>query len=202
MHYGAMLVGQFIKGAEFGTGDFPAQPTLTIANVTLERLESISLKDTDSEAGKLKTKGVVHFREIDRGWVLNRTNAECLAGIFGIETNDWVGKRVTLFAASVKVGGKMDIGIRIKGSPDIEHPVTVSVKLPRKKPQPMTMIPTGEQKPVDVEALSKDGEASAGFGMIALETWWKARSGPEKHALKDRLEGLKATAIAADGAKP
>lgn len=143
MHYGAMLVGQFLKAAEFGTGTIPAQPTFTIANVVLEKLESVAVGDNEGSS-KMKTKGVVYFREVDRGWVLNRTNAECLAAIFGKETNDWIGKRVTLFAADVRVGAKMDIGIRVKGSPDIAKEVTVSVKLPRRKPIPMRLIPTGD----------------------------------------------------------
>lgn len=198
MHYQSMLVGQYLKAATFGVGDVPVQPTYTITDVTLEKLESVMLNDTDDKAGKLKTKGIVHFRETELSLVVNRTNAECLAAMFGPETRDWAGKRVTLYAANVKVGGKMDIGIRIKGSPDIDQPITVSVKLPRKKPQPMTMVPTGTPKPVDVEALTADGAATAGFGMEALQTWWNERQPREKAALKDQLPALKAAAAEAD----
>lgn len=142
MHYQALLVGNFIKAGEFGTGEIPAQPTWTISRVALEKLESIAMADTESATGKLKTKGIVYFKEIGQGWVLNRTNIMCLVEMWGADTDGWVGKRVTLFAADVRVGPKMDKGIRIKGSPDLTREVTVSVKLPRRKPIPMKLVPT------------------------------------------------------------
>lgn len=187
MHYQAMLVGQFLKAAEFGVGTMPAQPTLEISDVTLDKLESIAMNDADGGgAGKLKTKGIVHFRGVDRGWVLNRTNAECLAAIFGTETNDWVGKFVTLYAASVKVGPKMDLGIRVKGSPHLDRPQTVQVKLPRRKPVPMTLQPTAPEY------------AAALRGTAALKAWWEAAAPAVKGPLKGSLDALKALARAAD----
>lgn len=188
MHYGAMLVGQFIKAAEFGTGETPAQPTWTIKNVVLEKLESISMNDTDGAAGKLKTKGVIYFAEVDRGWVTNRTNLECLAALFGNETNDWIDKRVTLYAADVRVGSKMDIGIRIKGSPDLEKEITVSVKLPRRKPQPYKLIPTGVPR-IDTTTLTVQGRTAALLGETpaernaSLAAWWKGLPAPAQKAM-------------------
>lgn len=210
MHYGAMLVGQFIKAAEFGTGETPAQPTWTIKNVVLEKLESISMNDTEASAGKLKTKGVIYFAEVERGWVTNRTNLECLAAMFGNETNDWIDKRVTLFAADVRVGPKMDIGIRLKGSPDIDKEITVQVKLPRRKPIPMKLIPTGKPKAISaarIVDLTAEGFAAARIGdneaerNQSLADWWKGLTAAEKGAMKPILDDeLKPLAI--KGPKP
>jgi hypothetical protein len=60
--------------------------------------------------------------------------------MFGRDTGEWIGKRVTLFASE----WNGEPCIRIKGSPDIEKPVTFELKLPRKKPRATTMLVTGK----------------------------------------------------------
>jgi hypothetical protein len=134
MHAKVMLKGDYIAAVELGT----KQPTLTIQSVKLVKLESID------KPGKERDRGVIGFKEIDRGWVMNRTNIECLMAMFGDETDAWLGKRVTIFATPVRVGTKTEPGIRIKGSPDIAQPIDAVIKLPRKKPITMTLVPTGK----------------------------------------------------------
>lgn len=133
MLWKAMFKGDYISAVEFGQ----KQPTMTISNVELLKLEQ--------EDGRQKERGVIHFKETPRGWVLNRTNATCLAAMFGDETDDWAGKRVTLFATMVQVGRAKEAGIRVKGSPDIPRPISVEVKLPRRKPSVMRMEVTGKK---------------------------------------------------------
>jgi hypothetical protein len=140
MDMGLGFLGEYITAAEI----VGKTPTLTINKVTLEKVES--LKKDDGEAGKMKDRVIVYFAEgkSGRGWLLNRTNAECLRALFDSrETNDWLGKRVTLHATQVRVGPKMEPGIRVKGSPDLKAPLTFELRLPRKRPTPMTLVPTG-----------------------------------------------------------
>lgn len=129
--WGALFKGSYITAAELDG----KTATMTISHVLMEKL-------TDPETGKEKDKGIVYFREIPRGWVANRTNMACVAAMFGDRTGAWTGKRVTLFSTPVNVGPKKELGIRVKGSPDIEAPIQVVVKLPRRKPITMTMEPT------------------------------------------------------------
>jgi hypothetical protein len=110
-------------------------PTLTIADVKIVKLEG--------EDGTAKDRGVVYFKETDRGWVLCKTNAICLASMFGVNTDSWKGKHVTLFATDVQVGREMKPGIRVKGSPDIAEPIDVPIKLPKRKTFTMRMSKTG-----------------------------------------------------------
>jgi hypothetical protein len=136
--YRTMFKGDNIQAAEFAG----KVPTLTIKDVRLVRME-------DEKKKTERDKGVVHFHETDRGWVLNRTNAESLAAMFGPETTVWHGKRVTLRAEMVKFGAEMTPGIRVVGSPDIPKPVHFELKLPRKRPQKMTMQITKPGKTPD-----------------------------------------------------
>jgi len=139
MDYQLGFLGQYITAAEL----IGKTPTLTIQRITLEKVESLKLTDDDA-GGKLRDRIVIYFAEgrSGRGWLLNRTNAECLKEMFGRETDQWLGKRVTLFVTQVRVGPKMEPGIRVKGSPDIIDTMRIEVKLPRRKPVPMTLTNT------------------------------------------------------------
>lgn len=53
-------------------------------------------------------------RKIEKLWVLNRTNANTIAAMYGNEAADWLGRLVTLIPARVPVGGKTSDAIRVK----------------------------------------------------------------------------------------
>ncbi|HSN69049.1 MAG TPA: hypothetical protein VLV48_07375 [Thermoanaerobaculia bacterium] len=132
MKWQAMFQGDFISAVEIEN----KTPTLTIREVKGATMED--------EKGKKQGKAVVYFREIKRGWVLAKTNALCIAAMFGDECDGWIGKRVTIHSEIVQVGPDKAPGIRVSGSPDIDKPIAVTIKLPRKKPRKMFMQPTGK----------------------------------------------------------
>jgi hypothetical protein len=133
MDWHLLFKGDYVSAVELGD----KTPTLTIADVRIVKLEG--------EDGRIKDKGVVYFRETERGWVLNRTNATCLASMFGDNTDDWKGKHVTLKSEEVQVGKERKPGIRVKGSPDLAAPKDVMIRLPRKKPYALRMTKTGAE---------------------------------------------------------
>jgi hypothetical protein len=135
------FLSQYISAAEL-VGKKPV--TMTIDRVGLEKVESMKIGD-DEGNGKVKDRVIVYFRESKsgRGWLLNRTNCEALKELWGRETDNWIGKRVTLHATTVRVGKKMEPGIRVLGSPEITEPRVFDLKLPRKKPIQTTLLPTG-----------------------------------------------------------
>lgn len=123
--------GNYLGAEHLGT----TTPTVTIADVRKE--------DVADDKGVLKSKAVVHFKDTPRGWILNRTNALSIAAMFGVETTAWTGKRLTLYAAEVQLGKERTMGVRVKGSPDIEKDVTFELRLPRKKAQSVRLQKTG-----------------------------------------------------------
>jgi len=159
MDWRLMFKGDYIQAVEFGD----SKPTFKISEVRLCKLEG--------EDGRTKDKGVVFFEGKDRGWVLCKTNAICLAAMFGPDTSTWSGKRVTLYSAMVQVGKSKQPGIRVRGSPDIKESMQVEIKLPRKKPTMVTMQATGEQR---------NGPAPTASNTTALWKETKARLGAEK----------------------
>lgn len=200
MDYRALIQGEYIKATDFGVGDVPAQPTWTMNKIAIEKLESLKAgDDSDDAPKKKKNKGIIFFSEYERGWVTNSTNLQCIAGMFGNETSEWFGKRITMYSTPVRVGKNMEPGIRLVGSPDISQEITVMVKLPRRKPIPMKMIPTGKSKPAPVSAdriaeLTTAGRAAAAIGDTeaerkqSLSEWWNTLTAPEKGAMKGILD--------------
>jgi len=135
--------GRFMKAGEFQG----KKPTLTITAVKLDELEG--------NKGK-QVKGIISFKETEKALALNRTNGICIKAMFGKKVQEWVGKRITLFAGT----WNGEDCIRVWGSPDIPAEFNAKVELPRKRPFDMTMhkvvkggpqsvpsndVPTGEE---------------------------------------------------------
>lgn len=114
--------GRFLKASDFKG-----------KNVTL-KIKEVNLEELEGDKGK-QIKGVISFEKTDKQLALNKTNGICIKSMFGKKVQEWVGKRITLFA-SVWNG---DDCIRIFGSPDIEATNEITVQLPRKRPIAMTM---------------------------------------------------------------
>lgn len=114
--------GRFIKAGEFKG----KKPTLTIVSVKIDELVG--------DKGP-QIKGIITFRETEKALALNKTNGICLKELFGRKVQEWVGKRVTLFAGT----WDGEECIRVWGSPDLAEDKEVTVQLPRKRPFKMTM---------------------------------------------------------------
>ena len=114
--------GRFLKAGEFKG----KKPTLTIAAVKIEEL----VGDTGPQI-----KGVIRFERTEKELALNKTNGICLKEMFGRKVQEWVGKRVTLYAGT----WDGEECIRVWGSPDIAEDREVQVALPRKRPFKMMM---------------------------------------------------------------
>jgi hypothetical protein len=114
--------GRFLKATDFKG-----------KNVTL-KIKEVNLEELVGDKGA-QVKGVVSFDKTEKQLALNKTNGICLKSMFGKKVQEWVGKRVTLFA-SVWNGEEC---IRVFGSPDIDATNEITVQLPRKRPILMTM---------------------------------------------------------------
>jgi len=123
--------------------------------MTIDRVQSVKLEQEDRT---MKDKPVIFFKEIKRGWVFCKTTGFCLAAMYGDDYATWGGKRVTLHSEMVQVGAKMEPGIRVTGSPDIEKPLAVKIKLAKKKAFTVKLVPTqvSGMPPLDPPPPSED----------------------------------------------
>lgn len=128
MDFDGLFPNRFLKAGEFQKKDV----TLTISAVKIEELEGTKGKEN---------KAIVSFAHTAKQLVLNKTNGLSIKAMFGRETNDWIGKKVTFFPAEIKFEDS-DLAIRVRGSPDIPGPITFELKLARKKPRSVTLQKT------------------------------------------------------------
>ena len=142
LDYDELFPGRFLKAGEFQGRDV----TLTI--------DSIATESLPQDKGGERVRGIISFKETPKKLVLNRTNGECLKAMWGRTTDEWIGHRVTLYPAEYQG----DVAIRVKGSPDLSEVLDVELKLPRKKPYMLKLIPTGKKgaKPAPQREMGDD----------------------------------------------
>jgi hypothetical protein len=113
----ALLVpSKWMVSREFGTGSIPAEPVVTIEGVRIEQQEG-------------ETWGILTFAE---SWAkplkVNATSRRALEVMFGTETDNWLKKRIGLYAKPGTFFGERGTAVRIKGSPDLATAKSFQVK--------------------------------------------------------------------------
>lgn len=76
--------------------------------------EEVKVEKLRTPDGEEEHKPVARFKGKDKKLVLNKTNCRTVAGKYGNDTKDWVGKEVTLHATKCKAFGEIVECIRIK----------------------------------------------------------------------------------------
>jgi hypothetical protein len=69
------------------------------------------VKGTD---GKAQAKPVLYFKEDVPKMILNITNGNTISGLYGSHPDNWVGKKIQIFATPVKAFGKVQDALRIR----------------------------------------------------------------------------------------
>jgi len=93
---------RFVAAADLNGKSF----TLTIRSVTLE--------DMQSHDQKTVTKPCLWFSNATKGMILNKTNTMIIAAMYGPETDQWAGKRITIYATKVRAFGKLEEAVRVR----------------------------------------------------------------------------------------
>ena|SRR5215813_6190089 len=102
MHINKMITSAYLRAADIETDSL----TLTIDDLRQE------------EVGQQKDlKYVLYFSEVTKGLVLNATNINTIGKLHGNETDDWIGKPITLFVTTVNMNGESKEAIRVSPRP-------------------------------------------------------------------------------------
>lgn len=62
-------------------------------------------------------KPILYFEGKEKGLVLNKTNSNTVATIYGDETDEWIGQPLVLFEAQVDFQGRQVSAIRVRVPP-------------------------------------------------------------------------------------
>ena len=112
MDINSLFPSSFLKAA-----DLQGQPRRVV-------IESCAPEQIDANE---PPKPVLRFKGVDRGLVLNRTNAAVLAAGLGTETTGWTGHEIELFSMPVSYQGRMVDGIRVRVISNAAPPTTGNV---------------------------------------------------------------------------
>jgi len=104
-------------------------------------IKSYDIETLDGENGP-QEKVVVLFHETTMRWVCPTVNGVCLRAMFGDDLDNWIGKRVTLYATEKIMqlpSRKGQPAIRVYGSPDIAEPVRCEWT-PARRTRPLVQV--------------------------------------------------------------
>jgi hypothetical protein len=98
----SMFDREFLGAWDLGGKDV----TVTIAKVEAQILVA--------QGNKKNKKPVIHFEGKEKGMVLNKTNSKIVAAMYGNDTVNWLGKRITLYPTLTTFGNESMECIRIR----------------------------------------------------------------------------------------
>lgn len=114
MNIDSAFPSNYLKATDIGD----ATPTVTIKEVVMEKLGE-------------DTRPVMYFVGKDKGVVLNKTNATNIREAYGADTDEWTGKKVTLFTAWVDFQGRSVEAIRMRPARGGSSAATVATTAPQ-----------------------------------------------------------------------
>lgn len=82
--------------------------------VTIARVEAGTLT---AQGGRTDKKPIVYFVGKEKGLALNRTNAKCIASIYGNDTSKWAGRPIALYVTTTSSPDGMVECIRVRPTP-------------------------------------------------------------------------------------
>lgn len=81
--------------------DFPKPTLATMSHVKMEDIGD-------------DHKPVLYFQELEKGLVLNKTNGNTIAEVYGDDSDDWKGQPIVLFEMPVQFQGRMVQAVRVR----------------------------------------------------------------------------------------
>lgn len=105
-------------------------------NMWTMTIKTADVKKFDDGTSKI----ILTFNEWEKCLPLNVTNAKSIAGLYGHNSNDWIGRQVMLFTMMVDYAGKQTLGIRVRAPMQAGGPAQ-----PAPQPSP---IQTSPQRPL------------------------------------------------------
>ena len=103
MHYERLFPSKYLKAADLEDRDIPI------------RMRHLHMEPVQNQDGETEEKPVLHFHGTDKRMVLNKTNADTIAGLHGADIEAWRDQPITLFVQhNVQAFGKSVDAIRIR----------------------------------------------------------------------------------------
>ncbi len=77
-------------------------------------IKSVRLSEVVGSGGKKSKKALLTFEGKEKGMVAGVTCLSAIAGIYGDDYDQWIGKRITLYPTTTEASGKVVGTIRVR----------------------------------------------------------------------------------------
>lgn len=119
---------------------------------------TVKIDRTETELVGNDKKLILYFVGKERGMVLNRTNANKIATLYGEETNDWQDQPIVLFEAMVDFKGDTVPAIRVRAPTNSRPPqrreMAEAGGVDDERPAPRRTTPRDNDFPGDRDPIS------------------------------------------------
>ena len=129
MNINSVFPSKYLKAADLQGRD---------VMVTIER---VTLEDLAGNGDDKDVKPVVYFKGKTSGLGLNKTNANTIADLYGPETDNWIGRAITLFPTHTDFNGRQVECIRVR----VQAPNGAMPVQPAPAPAPVAAPPQQHQ---------------------------------------------------------
>lgn len=117
---------------------------------------------------------IVHLAEFPRPWKPGKTMGRVLAECWGLDSDNWIGRRVELFAdESIKFGNDTPGGTRISRVSDIDGPKSAAILLGQGRPglyKVTPLPPTAPERPTQPPLT--EAMIACCTDQAQLRQWW------------------------------
>lgn len=131
------------------------------------------MKYVDQETVGTDQKLILYFQHEPKGLVLNKTNANAIAHLYGPDTDNWVGQGILLYSTMVDYAGKPTEAIRTMPPMEDEQPQRRPVSqqaAPQRAPAPRPApAPARRQEFDQVDEFPGDMPPVAAYDDAAYE---------------------------------
>ena len=104
-HLDLLFPGKYLKGAEL------EGKTIIVTIDRIDPRQELAMKKKGGGVEK-EMKPVLYFVGKKKGMVMNKTNGQRIAALYGKEVKEWIGKSLLLHTEKVKAGGQTHDALR------------------------------------------------------------------------------------------
>jgi hypothetical protein len=77
-------------------------------------IETVVAGELTGEKGRKSKKPIVKFKGREKKFAVNKTNGKAIARLYGKNTDDWIGKFITLYPTETEYGDEVRDCIRVR----------------------------------------------------------------------------------------
>jgi hypothetical protein len=149
-------------------------------------ITQVDVKDPDSDQPV-----IVHLAEFERPWKPGKNMRRALAHCWSTETDNWVGKRVELYAdVKVKFGNDTPGGTRLSRASHIDKTVHAPILLGQGKPGTWKVEPLPDEAPASPPEPTAEEVAACSDQAALRGLWERATSDERREQIKQRKADL------------